>query len=49
VLEHQEATAIIAEARRLFADNIEHESFIQKNKNTKPTSHTFTKEVATMI
>ncbi|CAD8153802.1 unnamed protein product [Paramecium pentaurelia] len=49
VLEHQEATAIIAEARRLFADNIEHESFIQKGKATKQSTHKFTKEVASMI
>ncbi|CAK79629.1 unnamed protein product (macronuclear) [Paramecium tetraurelia] len=49
VLEHQEATAIIAEARRLFADNIEHESFIQKGKATKKPAHTFTREVASMI
>ena len=49
VLEHQEATAIIAEARRLFADNIEHESFIQKGKATKQPAHKFTKEIASMI
>ena len=32
VKEHEEATAVIAEARRLFADNIEGASFIQKGK-----------------
>ncbi|CAD8109242.1 unnamed protein product [Paramecium primaurelia] len=48
VLEHQEATAIIAEARRLFADNIEHESFVQKGKATKQP-HKFTKDVANLI
>ncbi|CAD8155636.1 unnamed protein product [Paramecium octaurelia] len=48
VLEHQEATAIIAEARRLFADNIEHESFVQKGKAAKQP-HKFTKDVANLI
>lgn len=32
VREHEEASAIITEARRLFADNIEHEEFIEKGK-----------------
>ncbi|CAD8103673.1 unnamed protein product [Paramecium primaurelia] len=49
VLEHKEATAIIAEARRLFADNIEHQSFIQKGKATKQSIHKFIKEVSSMI
>lgn len=35
VREHEEATAIISEARRLFADNIEHEEFIEKGKKMK--------------
>lgn len=32
VREHEEATAVIAEARRIFADNIEGASFLQKGK-----------------
>lgn len=32
VREHEEATAVISEARRIFADNIEGGSFIQMGK-----------------
>jgi len=35
LVEHEEATAVIAEARRIFADNIEGGSFLQYGKISK--------------
>jgi hypothetical protein len=51
VREHEEATAIITEARRLFADNIEHdhEEFIQRGKKEKNTKVVISKETAVFI